>query len=476
MARWTTSRKVVVGCVCGFVALAAAVTVAYAMYFAHRALPNTVVGHTDVSGQSEAQLRQSLTDAATATTLSITINGEQQQATLGDLGYSLNMDDTLKQILAPNSSPTHRVTALFGHKNIAPVFTHDENTLSTYASGLTDKYGTAPVNSTVTLDGTTFTATADTPGKGIDADSLTSAAASMASSLKPASLDLGVVDLPATITKAAAQSVADKANAMVATSVVINDGKADHSPTPADIASWITITTGDDSMPVATVDAAKVTAWLQPVADSLTVKAVNGVHNVDATGAVVSTPTQGVDGRTVNNVDALSADIVKAVQSATAYNGTFEYDTTKATYTNKQVVQVPGVTAYQPAADEKWIDVNLSTFKVTAYVGSQVVYGPVTVSIGKKTSPTVTGIYHIYLKYAVQDMKVTQPDGSIEDVPNVKWVSYFYNGYALHAAWWLTSPSQWGNYQSHGCVNMHDADAQWIFNWAPIGTTVVSHY
>ncbi|MBN1262342.1 MAG: L,D-transpeptidase family protein [Anaerolineae bacterium] len=29
---------------------------------------------------------------------------------------------------------------------------------------------------------------------------------------------------------------------------------------------------------------------------------------------------------------------------------------------------------------------------------------------------------------------------------------------------------------SHGCVNMRTPDAQWLFNWAPMGTKVVAHY
>jgi len=374
MVRWTTSRKVAVGCICGLVAVAAAVTLGYSLYFAHRALPNTMLGDTDVSGQSEVQLRQSVTNAANAATLSITVAGEKQQATLADLGYTVNVDGTLQQVLAPNSSWTHRVGALFGHATVEPVYTHSADALSAYASSLTDKYGTPPVNATVKLDGTTFTATADESGKGIDADMLASSAAQMATTLKSADIDLGVVDLPATVTQAAAQSVADKANAMVATSITLSDGKTNHSPKPADIASWITVATDDDGTPTVSVDATKVTAWVQSVADSVKVGVTNGVHNVDASGKIVSTPTTAVDGRTVNNVAPLASDIVKAVQSATAYSGTFTYDVTKATYTNKTVISMPGI-PYQPGPDELWIDVNLTTYKVTVYKGNQVVTG-----------------------------------------------------------------------------------------------------
>jgi lipoprotein-anchoring transpeptidase ErfK/SrfK len=29
---------------------------------------------------------------------------------------------------------------------------------------------------------------------------------------------------------------------------------------------------------------------------------------------------------------------------------------------------------------------------------------------------------------------------------------------------------------SHGCVNMRNADAQWLYYWAPYGTLVNVHY
>ncbi len=29
---------------------------------------------------------------------------------------------------------------------------------------------------------------------------------------------------------------------------------------------------------------------------------------------------------------------------------------------------------------------------------------------------------------------------------------------------------------SHGCVNLTIPDSEWVYNWAPMGTTVVVHY
>jgi lipoprotein-anchoring transpeptidase ErfK/SrfK len=49
---------------------------------------------------------------------------------------------------------------------------------------------------------------------------------------------------------------------------------------------------------------------------------------------------------------------------------------------------------------------------------------------------------------------------------------YFYQGYGTHGTYWHTN---FGQPMSHGCVNMTIGDAQWLYNWAPVGTLVVVH-
>jgi lipoprotein-anchoring transpeptidase ErfK/SrfK len=52
---------------------------------------------------------------------------------------------------------------------------------------------------------------------------------------------------------------------------------------------------------------------------------------------------------------------------------------------------------------------------------------------------------------------------------NVQWLLYFYQGYAIHGAYWHNN---FGIPVSHGCVNMTNADAEWFFNFAEVGTPV----
>ncbi len=130
----------------------------------------------------------------------------------------------------------------------------------------------------------------------------------------------------------------------------------------------------------------------------------------------------------------------------------------------------PPVAAPAPghgASGEKWIDVNLSTQTITAYQGQTAVRSA-RVSTGLWGTPTVVGTYHIYAKYVSTPMS-----GPGYYLPNVPHTMYFYKGYAIHGAYWHNN---FGTPMSHGCVNLSLPDAEWFYNWAPMGTKVVTHY
>jgi lipoprotein-anchoring transpeptidase ErfK/SrfK len=178
----------------------------------------------------------------------------------------------------------------------------------------------------------------------------------------------------------------------------------------------------------------------------------------------------------VNNADAIASEAVAALTAGTSYSGTFTYDEVAPSYDQKPVVAGAEGLVYSPHAGEKWIDVNLSNHTVTAYEGADAVYGPVSMVNGADATPTVTGTFHVYLKYETQTMKGENADGSNYETPDVPWISYFTGGYALHGAPWRSSFGFAGAAGSHGCVNMAVADAKWIFDWDEVGTPVVSHY
>jgi len=126
----------------------------------------------------------------------------------------------------------------------------------------------------------------------------------------------------------------------------------------------------------------------------------------------------------------------------------------------------PGVSEW-----ERWISVNLSTQTLVAYEGDNPVFETL-ISSGLPQWPTVTGQFRTYMKYESQTMNgyLLGYDYFLPDVP---FVMYFFEDYAIHGTYWHNS---FGLPMSHGCVNVSTPDAEWLFNWAPVGTVVDVEY
>jgi lipoprotein-anchoring transpeptidase ErfK/SrfK len=115
--------------------------------------------------------------------------------------------------------------------------------------------------------------------------------------------------------------------------------------------------------------------------------------------------------------------------------------------------------------------VDLTYQTLTAYEGRRPVFHT-RVSSGLPQYPTVVGTFSIYLKYELADMSGGAGDDAYY-LPGVPYVMYFHGNYGLHGTYWHNN---FGQPMSHGCVNLPTADAEWLFNWAPIGARVVTHY
>lgn len=169
---------------------------------------------------------------------------------------------------------------------------------------------------------------------------------------------------------------------------------------------------------------------------------------------------------------AKSIDRQVAIQltgKAVDTGGAHYLETAEGTYLKANQVRVtePGPLPAGLGPDERWIDVDLSTQTLVAFVGARPVFATL-ISSGKenkdkeKDHRTPTGEFRIREKHLTTTM---DGDGSaagdlpysIEDVP---YVEYFHRAYALHGAFWH---SNYGVQMSHGCVNLSPLDAKWLF-------------
>ncbi len=119
------------------------------------------------------------------------------------------------------------------------------------------------------------------------------------------------------------------------------------------------------------------------------------------------------------------------------------------------------------AKGEKWIDVSIARQSLIAWEGSKPVYATL-VSTGRdglgdpeSSHATIRGVYRIHTKHVTATMDSTESgeEFSLRDVP---FVQYFETGYAIHGAYWHDG---FGEPRSHGCVNLPEWDAMWLFKW-----------
>ncbi len=116
-----------------------------------------------------------------------------------------------------------------------------------------------------------------------------------------------------------------------------------------------------------------------------------------------------------------------------------------------------------PTLTEKWIDVDLSEQRLVAYRGKKPIKS-FSISSGLPGTPTVTGTFRIWAKTPIQDMYAgNRAAGYSYYIEDVQWVQYFYKDYGFHGAYWHNN---FGQPMSHGCINLRNADAKWLFDWA----------
>ena len=447
---------------------------AYASHYDGRAVPGTTVAGTDVSGKSREQVVAAIENRAKSA--KVDISGDvTASASLADLGTTVDAQATADAVMARGDSLGEKLQALVSKGEVPVVTTTNTTTVSSYATSLIPEDRAKARNATVVLseDGTTFSTTSASNGASLDVNALEQAAQKAATSLGSSSVSLTMTDAAPKVSDDEAQKVADKANNWVSQDVTITLDEDSYTAENTDKASWIKVTNSAESAPTIAVDSAKVSQWVQAQAEEAKVEPVTGQRNVNASGKVVSTPTEAKDGKTVNNADTVAKSITESFGSDKAYTGTFETTAVKAEWKERTIAAGAENLPYQAAPGEKWVDLNLSNKTVTAYEGATVVHGPVSIVDGAAETPTVTGTYKVYLQYESQTMRGENADGSPYVAEDVPWVSYFHSGYAFHGAGWRSS---FGYSGSHGCVNMPVSEAQWIYNWVDTNTVVQSHY
>ncbi|HVS78757.1 MAG TPA: L,D-transpeptidase [Candidatus Saccharimonadales bacterium] len=174
-----------------------------------------------------------------------------------------------------------------------------------------------------------------------------------------------------------------------------------------------------------------------------------------------------------------TTDNVQAQTSSTSSNNTNQIaaatNASEKKTTKTKPAPQPKTTVCDDNTADKALIVSISQQHMWACGGTTEVYqSAVTTGATAYGDGTPTGTWEIQGKQTDRYLTGSDDRGSWNDFVNY-WMPY--NGdYGFHDATWqnfafgdLTKYTTGG---SHGCVHLPLATAKWVFNWAPVGTTV----
>ncbi len=145
---------------------------------------------------------------------------------------------------------------------------------------------------------------------------------------------------------------------------------------------------------------------------------------------------------------------------------------TRFFFTNANQSLSVSVTAGTSISTEigKSIRVDISEQKLYA-IENGIVTKEFLVSTGTYAFPTPLGKTEVTAKLPVHDYIWSYGENNPNNyaIRGVKWNLRFRKHFYIHSAYWHNN---FGQRMSHGCVNMRTSEAEWVYKWADVGTSV----
>jgi lipoprotein-anchoring transpeptidase ErfK/SrfK len=234
---------------------------------------------------------------------------------------------------------------------------------------------------------------------------------------------------------------------------------------PEKIRGWLTIThDGKKSVDYIHVNAATIAKSLNESASKYVKAPINQVTVTRADGSS-EVVVAGRNGTKLIDPTVLNTQAQQAAKTVMDGKG-MKFTTPLAPLAFQAVT---------PAAFSKLIEIDVVTKQMYLYDSGTLTHS-YPISAGAPTTPTPIGQFKIYAKFATQDMKGFNPNGTKYFQPHVRWINYFLpGGYAVHGNYWRPASVYGFVNTSHGCVSLPESQAKQVFDWAPIGTTVITH-
>ncbi|MGH7241030.1 MAG: L,D-transpeptidase family protein [Candidatus Saccharimonadales bacterium] len=421
----------------------------------HSILPVQVANLAPTHQPASPTFRTALESATRNYRLTITTSdGSQKAYSLQDIGLSADVDNTLK------SARTTHSLRFWRPIRIPLTLKADPQKLQAFVLAHATVTSIQPRDAKLAITSGRTNIVPEKAGYGYRLADGSTAIVQQASKLSSQPLKLSKGTIAPAITVASLATLQKQVDATLAQPLKLTINDKTTVVAPSDVGNWLTIQPDATGKLTASVNQPAVKAYLEQQAAPFTGSTPDTITSTDNGSSVQIAEQPG--SATVTNEQALVDQLSAHLLDDKGQTLTLQIDGTPG---KSATIQTPA----------KWLLINLTTKRMYAYENTTLVRSFL-ISAGAPATPTVVGTYKIYAKYASQDMSGENADGSSYFQPNVQYVNYFYKDYAVHGNYWRPLSYFGSINSSHGCVGIVDTDAAWVYDWAPIGTTVVTHY
>lgn len=455
-----------------FVILIAVAFFALQWYFHDRVSPGVNFGDVSVArnltGYKEDSVKRVVSDAVDSSSLVIKDDrGNSITADLGELGVKINQPNTVRAIMQAKHDNLFTRIMPWIQQSVSLQAKVDHSAMDSYVLTrfVRERDRAVPYSAKFDKNSESYVVEDGIPGRTIETLSVREAVKKLlAHPGKSLKVSVTSRKTQAPIKRDAAQKLVDELNKLLSKKITFNNGDGKDFTVPKTVlASWITVKADTTRRKLSyTVDTDKADEFLsQALPKELNQQKVNQEDAINKDGKFIFTTMKGSNGVEITYAKSAAEKAVEALRKGNDFKLTLPAKITKFTVEKKLV--------------EMRIVVDKSTQTASVYKNDELV----------KTFPVCTGrtgaddstpgTFFIYLRYASQDMRGRNGDGSSYFSPNVRWVSYYHAGEGFHTASWNYDGIATGdaaNHGSHGCINMYEQDARWIYENCPRGTIV----
>ncbi|WP_421790229.1 L,D-transpeptidase family protein [Gardnerella sp. DNF01192] len=455
-----------------FVILLAAAFFALHLYFNNRVAPGVDFGDASITrnltGYQEDAISKTVQNAVENSKLEISDDqGNSIDADLSQLGVKIDKNATVKAIMNAKRDNLFTRIMPWVHQTVSLKAERDDSALDSYLlhKFIRESDRAVPYSAVFDKDSGSFKVEDGVPGRTIETMSVREAVKKLiAHPGKTVKVSVTSRRTDAPIKLDAAQKFVNDLNKLLEKKVTFNNGDGKDFTVPKEaIASWISVNADTTRRKLSyTIDADKADYYLsQVLPKELNQQKINQEDAIDKEGKFIFTTLKGSNGVEINYSNNVAKKAVESLRNGNDFKMAVPAKVTKFTVEKKLV--------------EMRIVVDKTTQMASVYRNDELVK-TFPVCTGKRgADDSASGTFFIYLRYASQDMRGRNGDGSPYFSPGVRWVSYYHGGEGFHTASWNYKGIATGdaaNHGSHGCINMYEQDAHWIFDNCPRGTIV----